>query len=686
MGHEIPWASCVTTRTLILYLERIGKDTDIEYQEILSGVGYLDKIDDPKGFLKDCNNWVPIHVIRKLCQTAEKVTGNKEATYLAARDYCLPHQAPPILEVIVKLSNNIEQIMFCSNLWAGGYTNYLKSQCLKPSFSDGSELIYLSRFGLNAEPWLSSIQLLRGVFEGFTKLFDYIEDVFCIEEISQVKIETIIKEFDNYYVEKGRDKLSVFDSSSKKELITARRVHLRYDVITLTNEYPLSPEDLVVYPKNGKVTILSLQKETNAENWEDENAVYEIVKGGTLHSGSVKYTFQRGKLFNAPYSRYRYKWKLEGVPKESAERTRMKSEFVPLLFDHLRGLRDIQRWQLLSTVEKEALALANVNLKTTIQKEFDFFGMIGKGPRMQEMFEQVQTVAQVDSTILITGETGTGKELLARAIHQASLRCNQKFLAINCAALPESLLEAELFGYEKGAFTGAFSRKKGIFETVNGGTLFLDEVGEIPSSMQVKLLRVLEEQEIQRVGGTETIHIDVRIISATNEDLKELVTSGRFRKDLYYRLYVITFKVPPLRERLDDLILLVDHYLDLFSRKCKKQKPVITREAITVLTNYQWPGNIRELKNVIERAVVMDRDKQITPEDIILPEEVQPLPKAKMGEPQLFHESIEGYKRYVIEDALKKSSGNQSKAAQLLGLQRTYLARLIRQLNISVKN
>jgi len=266
------------------------------------------------------------------------------------------------------------------------------------------------------------------------------------------------------------------------------------------------------------------------------------------------------------------------------------------------------------------------------------------------------------------------------------LRRNRKFLAINCAAIPESLLEAELFGYEKGAFTGALSQKKGILETVNGGTLFLDEVGEIPSSMQVKLLRVLEEQEIQRVGSRETIHIDVRIISATNEDLKELVASGRFRSDLYYRLYVITFKVPPLRERLDDLVLLVDHYLDLFSRKCKKQKPVITREAITVLTNHQWPGNIRELKNVIERAVVMDRDKQITREDIILPEDVQPFPKVETGEPQPFHESIEGHKRYVIEDALKKSGGNQSKAAQLLGLQRTYLARLIRQLNISVKD
>jgi len=686
MDHETPWANCVTTRTLILYLERIGNDAAIDYHEILSGIGSLDRIEDPKAFLKDYNNWVPIHVLRKLCQMAEEVTGNKEVTYLAAKDYCLPQQAPPILEVIVKLSNNIEQIMLYSNLWAGGYTNYLKSQCLKPPVSDGSELIYLSRFGLNAEPSLSSIQFLRGLFEGFTKLFDYIEDVSCIEEISQVKIETIVREFGNYYIKKKSDQLSILESTSKKELVTARKIHLRYEDNTITHDYPTPPEDLVVYPKHGKVTILSLQKETNAENWEEGNAAYEIVHEGTLHNDLVKYTFQRGQLFNAPYSRYRYKWKLKGVPRESPERAVMKSEFIPLLFDHLRGLRETQRCQLLSTVEKEALALANENLKTTIQKEFDFFGMIGKSSRMQELFEQIQTVAQVDSTVLIMGETGTGKELLARAIHQASLRRSQKLLAINCAALPESLLESELFGHEKGAFTGALSQKKGIFEMANGGTLFLDEVGEISSAMQVRLLRVLEEQEIQRVGGTETISIDVRVISATNENLKDLVASGKFRSDLYYRIYVITFKVPPLRERLDDLILLVDHYLDLFSRKCKKQKPVITREALSFLKNYQWPGNIRELKNVIERAVVMDRDQQIAIDDIIIEEDDQSLTKIKIDEPNSFHDSIESHKRNVIEDALKKSSGNQSKAAQLLGLQRTYLARLIRQLNISAKD
>ncbi len=686
MEYEIPWASCFTTRTLILYLERIEKDKAIDYDKILRGVGFLDRIEDPEVFLKNYNNWVPVYILRNLIRASEKVTGIKEVSYLAAIDYFRPRQSLSLLEVIVKLLNNVEKTMLYSGLWAGGFTNYLKSQCFKPSVSEGSELILLSRFGLNTEPWIGSIQLYRGIVEGHTKLFDDVENVSCFEEISQVKIETIISEFGNYYIEKKGDQLSILESTSKKELVTARRVHLRSEGCSFIYDYHTHLEDLVVYPKHGKVTILSTQKETNPDHYEKQNAVYEIVHEGTLHRGTLKYTFQRGQLFNAPYSRYRYTWKSKPIKKELPEMAKMKTEFVPLFFNHLRELRETQRWQLLSTVENEALTLANENLKTNIQKEFDFFGMIGKGPRMQEMFEQVQTVARVDSTVLITGETGTGKDLLARAIHQASRRYNRNFLAINCAALPESLLEAELFGYEKGAFTGAFSQKKGILETVNGGTLFLDEVGEIPSSMQVKLLRVLEEQEIQRVGGRETIHIDVRIISATNEDLKDLVASGRFRSDLYYRLYVITFKIPPLRERLEDLVLLVDHYLDLFSQKCKKQKPIITREALTFLTNYQWPGNIRELKNVIERAVVLDRDKQITREDIILPEEIQSVPNSEIGGPQLFHESIEGYKRNVIEDALMKSNWNQSKAAKLLGLQRTYLSRLIRQLNISVKD
>jgi transcriptional regulator with PAS, ATPase and Fis domain len=331
-------------------------------------------------------------------------------------------------------------------------------------------------------------------------------------------------------------------------------------------------------------------------------------------------------------------------------------------------------------MENRVLAQANEALRNAIQKEGEFYGIIGNSPGMRALFEQIELISQAASTILIVGETGTGKELLAKAIHQSSPRRDRKFYAINCAALTENLLESELFGYEKGAFTGALSQKKGIFETAHGGTLFLDEVGEISLAMQAKLLRVLEEQEIQRVGGRETISIDVRIISATNKELKEMVAAGTFRSDLFYRLHVISLAIPPLRERPEDLLLLVDRFLNLFSQKCKKEKPGLTREAAALLASYRWPGNVRQLKNVIERAVVLDRDQVIRPDDILLPEEASL--KKMAGYPQLFHEALDHHRRSIIEEALQKTGGNQTKAAELLGLQRTYLARLIRTLNI----
>jgi len=361
---------------------------------------------------------------------------------------------------------------------------------------------------------------------------------------------------------------------------------------------------------------------------------------------------------------------------------RAKADIVPLLFYYIRGLRETQTRVLNSTIENEELARTNAKLRSTISQESDFLGMTGKGPAMQRLFEQVKLVARADSTVLVVGETGTGKELLARAIHHLSPRQRERFFAINCAVLTESLLEAELFGYERGAFTGAQAMKKGIFETAHGGTLLLDEIGEISLAMQVKLLRVLEEGEIRRVGGRVTIPIDVRIISATNRDLKELVDNGDFRSDLYYRLHVISLQIPPLRERREDILLLVDHFLGLFSKKCKKDKPTLTREAVVLLENHTWPGNIRELKNVIESAVVLDSDNRITRDDIIIHETGKTVPPDEGGKIIPFHETVEGHKRRVIEAALERTNGNRTQAADLLGLQRTYLSRLIRQLNI----
>ncbi|MFQ5328420.1 MAG: sigma-54 interaction domain-containing protein [Thermodesulfobacteriota bacterium] len=685
MEHETPWVSCFLTRMIILHLEESGEDSAIDYQAILHGSDSPNRADDPKGFLKDYNNWVPHHALVRLIQAAEEATGSKEVTYLAGRSYFRPRQAPSILELIMKLLNNVEQILLYSNLWAGGYTNYLKLQSVKPAKAGHSELIILSRFGLDVKPLIGSVNLIRGNYEGFARLFDYVDDTACGEEVSQLELETIVREFGNYRLEQSGESVSIVESATGDVAVTARRAFLESEEITIPHDTLVDNEELVVAPIDGTASIIAPQKKTaqaSAQELGDEDGVYEIVRGGTLKSGPLTYTFQQGRFYNAPYSRYRYRWRQRKAPMELPFIAKAKADIVPLLFYYIRGLRETQTRVLRSTIENEALARTNEKLRSTIRQESDFLGMIGKGPAMQRLFEQVKLVARAESTVLAVGETGTGKELLARAIHQLSPRRNERFFAINCAVLTESLLEAELFGYEKGAFTGAHAMKKGIFETAHGGTLLLDEVGEISLAMQVKLLRVLEEEEIRRVGGRESIPIDVRIISATNRDLKELVDTGSFRSDLYYRLHVISLQIPPLRERREDILLLVDHFLALFSKKCKKEKPTLTREAVVLLENHTWPGNIRELKNVIESAVVLDSDNRITRNDIIIHDIGTPAPPAEGGRIIPFHETVEGHKRRVIEEALARTNGNRTQAAELLGLQRTYLSRLIRQLEI----
>lgn len=683
MNPEIPWASCFLSRMLILYLERIGKDNEIDYHGVFRKAAKPIGMDDPKAFLKDYNNWVPSEVLGSLIRAAEKATGNIEIAYLAAKAYFQTNRAPSLLEIIARLLNNIEHILLCSNLWAGAYTNYLKLQCIRPPDSVESEVIFLSQFGSGVEPLPGNIHLIRGNYEGFTQLFDYVLEAACLEEISQIKLEVLARNFGSYHIKKEKDRLLIIETHSQKPIVEARKAFLTTETIPCKENEKANSEGKIVNLKRGMAGILAPRIETDPKRFNDAHEVYEIVRGGKLQNEGVSYTLTRGQFFNAPYFRHRFQWKSKARPKESPDVTRVRSEIVPLLFEHLRGHRETQRRLLQRTIENQTLSEDIEKLRTVIQSETEQFGMIGVSRKMRDLFEQVKLIAPSETIILIQGETGTGKELLARAIHQLSKRQNQGFFAVNCGALTESLLEAELFGYEKGAFTGAVSQKKGIFEAAHGGSLFLDEVGEISPAMQVKLLRLLENQEIQRVGGRETIPVDVRIISATNKDLKELVASGKFRSDLYYRLNVIALTVPPLRERNEDIPLLADHYLDLFSQKGRRRKPVLNPEALNALMNCPWPGNIRELRNVLERAVVMSRNHEISVDDVILPEGGRKGSLKLPGGTKKFRESIDHFKRSVIEETLKKTEGNQTKAAKMLGLQRTYLVRLIRLLGVS---
>jgi transcriptional regulator with GAF, ATPase, and Fis domain len=308
--------------------------------------------------------------------------------------------------------------------------------------------------------------------------------------------------------------------------------------------------------------------------------------------------------------------------------------------------------------------------------------MVGRSARMREVYQLVERVAASDSTVLICGESGTGKELAARAIHKNSGRKDQTFVGLNCAALTETLLESELFGHEKGAFTSAVSQKKGFLEVAEGGTIFLDEIGELSPILQAKLLRVLQEREFVRVGGTKPIKIDVRFLAATNKDLQKEVREEKFRADLFHRLNVISLNLPSLRERPEDIPELAEHFTARYAKKCNRNVTGISAEALACLRQYDWPGNIRELENAMERAVVIGTSDVIQPED--LPESLQDSEPGE-AEPTRYHDAIQKLKKQMILSALEQAGGNMTEAAKVLGVHANYLHRLMRNLELRPK-
>jgi transcriptional regulator with GAF, ATPase, and Fis domain len=322
------------------------------------------------------------------------------------------------------------------------------------------------------------------------------------------------------------------------------------------------------------------------------------------------------------------------------------------------------------------LEIENERLQGEIEANYK---MVGRSPAMQEVYRLITRVARQGSTVLITGESGTGKELVARALHASSARAAKPFAAVNCAALVETLFESEIFGHEKGAFTGAVALKKGKIETAEGGTLFLDEIGEMAFPLQSKLLRVLQEREFERVGGTRMLKSDVRLIAATNRDLEKEIKNGRFRQDLFFRLNVVRIHVPRLCERREDIVPLANHFLSKYCPEAKRRVMTISPDAQKYLKAYDWPGNVRELENAMERAVVMSTEDVVRPED--LPDAIVDAEPA-VGSETLFHEAVRQAKKDVITKALERTGGSVGKAAALLGLHVNYLHRLISTLGL----
>jgi len=347
---------------------------------------------------------------------------------------------------------------------------------------------------------------------------------------------------------------------------------------------------------------------------------------------------------------------------------------------------DLVRITVARALSFASLKEENVDLKDRLQEKFDFGKMIGYSESMKKVFEKIEKVAKTDSTVLIHGESGTGKELVARAIHFNSERKYRPLVTVNCGAIPEELLESELFGHEKGAFTGAIRTRIGRFELAQGGTIFLDEIGDMSPALQVKVLRVIQEKQFERIGGVKTMTADVRIITATNQDLEELVAAKKFREDLYYRINVIPIFLPPLRERGIDMAILANHFLKKFNQQKKRNVTAIDAQAMAALTSYPWPGNVREMENLIEMLVVMKEDGTITIED--LPNKIRKLqqePKAICAvdlpeEGVDFNKMLEDYERDLILRALDKCGGVKNKAAKLLNLKRTTLVEKLKRL------
>lgn len=334
-------------------------------------------------------------------------------------------------------------------------------------------------------------------------------------------------------------------------------------------------------------------------------------------------------------------------------------------------------------IEFSKLEEENIILKDKFEKKYE---LLGGSPAITNLKEQVKKVAPTNAWVLITGENGTGKELVARMIHRISLRGKNSFVDVNCAAIPEELIESELFGHEKGSFTGAISKKRGKFDLANEGTLFLDEIGDMSLKTQAKILRILQEQKFERVGGTKTIEVNVRVIAASNKNLAEEIKRGNFREDLFFRLNVVQFCVPPLRERVEDISLLADYFLGEFSNELKIEKKELSDSAVRALQKYSWPGNVRELKNCIERVTIMAPGRIINEKDIFFSYDIKSSSEADLFRFETLKDAREEFEKEFILKKLKEFDNNITKTAEVIGVERSHLHRKIKGYGIHVKN
>jgi len=681
-----PWATCFLSAMVIRYLDGLdGAAGRMDYHRVMGVVEGFDHIRDPKAFLLDTNNWVPQAVLRELIRRSEAASGSKDVTYLASLAFFASAEGrqPTLIETVAKYLGDVDAVVRCSGLWATAYSNYLRMQAFARPNEPGT-LYILVRFVPPVDPLIGNSLLVKGNIEGFSRLYPFVASVACEEQYSQVRLAGIVEEFREGYVLKVNGAKGAATGWTIKERATGRTVATARTC------------ELGIEPAAGWEEGQALASDLTAEQPGEGCRAIRIERGGVLRLGPLEYALREGEIYDAPCIRYRFRW--QERPKTDSVRQNLDSGTGPtpkevisrLLFEHLAGLQATQRRALGIFMRNRELSEENKCLREELYGATETGGLVGRSQPMQELLHLVRSVAQSDVSVLITGETGTGKEQTARLIHQLSPRRAGRFLAINCGALAESLLESELFGHERGAFSGAVAQKKGKFEQAAGGTLFLDEIGEISSAMQVKLLRVLQERELQRVGGHEDIKVDVRIVAATNQDLHALVAERKFRQDLFYRLNVFPLQIPPLRERTEDIPLIAQHLLDRHASAQKKALKGFTGEALDVLMRYRWPGNVRELENVIERAVALAGPSVTEMKTELLPPTLRevretitaegledlvdriewPLIAQALKNGKGLTDLLKRVEWALIERAIEEHSGNKTAAARILG--RTY--------------
>ena len=672
MEPRTDWSSGFLTQLLLkhLHVHYPSQMARIDPRSFFAEVEGYETFKDPYSLLMDSHAWIPEPVLREVLRTAEQVSGRKDIAYQAAKDYFLDssndpdRRTPFIFEIIARIADDVRTVILSSSLWGSAYTTFMNLQAfsLDPA---ASELVILCQSKNGFRPLLSNHFMVKGNYEGFVRLYDFVESANLEVEFLQYRIRDIVDEFERYKVKEGNRGITIVDCAKGQTVAVFRPVQLGYEKIPVAGK-KVSPEgsnlqggdEAILYPQSQAdgddvLQVLTSRDISSSFSGDRHSNALQVIRGGCLRLDSLEYRFEEGALYDAPYSRYRFRWKERKRPALKVDGLEKRiQKMIQLLFTYLGELKITQQRMLAYAAENKSLTAENVYLRHEVQEARGGAATKHRGtksPSMQAVLDLIRQVGPTDSTVLITGETGTGKEIVARMIHHSGERRDARFVAVNCGAIPDGLLESELFGHERGAFTGAIHRNIGKFEWANGGTILLDEIGEIPSVMQVKLLRVLQEREIHRIGGNDPIKLDVRVVAATNQDLLGLIHQKIFRQDLYYRLNVIPVHLPPLRDRMEDLPDLAHYFMVRYTEKLRKNLTTISPLALDLMRMYPWPGNIRELENILERVVTLVPAELtvLTPE--ILPPEIRQIPEFA-GTPS---QKAEG-KGLIVSDVLNR--------------------------------